>query len=547
MEMELKKQNYSLVLAIIFSIGLLKLLIGLYLPLLADEAYWWMFSRNLDFSYYDQGPGVALHIRLFTSLFGETKLALKLAAVITTSLGNFLVYKIAKELGLSTNQALIALCLSILLPGFFLGSFVIVHDSSFIPLWIAAMYFALRFIKRRENYSLLGFFICLGLGALSKHTMIFFVFAALLWLLITPKEWKILKNPFLYLGLFLTAMVVSPILIWNYKHNWAGFEMVLGLHYAGGVNKSSSTILYIVGQLIAFSPLFYSAFWILPFKKGWKNFLEFWKDPAWCFTLINAWILPLSFLAISTKTSVQANWVFPSFPAMVVIISANLPDFSKKSKAIFWGIVACLPAVLFILFILFFHQIRGILKLDERMEFAHGNFGYKEAIVGIENFRESIDPNAGLLANTYQDAARASWYLPGKPYVPSLNVLKKNQFTFWEQPQAGKNYVVFHVSDYLCKKTDFLLFYLDYACDEVVEKPEAEIRQNGRFLKRYQVWYCKNLGEHWNKFFVNRRYDEVLKEIVSNLKEFDKLKAKHKVSQSTIMKLIADFNRDVCE
>ncbi len=53
--------------------GLLRLcLIGTF-SLCEDEAYYWEWSRNLAPSYHDQGPGVALAIRLGTSLFGDNE------------------------------------------------------------------------------------------------------------------------------------------------------------------------------------------------------------------------------------------------------------------------------------------------------------------------------------------------------------------------------------------------------------------------------------------------------------------------------------------
>lgn len=537
----------KIVFLVILSFAFIKMVLGMYLPLQADEAYWWTYSRFLDFSYYDQGPGVALHIRLFTSVFGENKFALKLAAVTATSIGNFLVYLISRELGLNFVRSLIALFLSFVLPGFFLGSFIVMHDSSLIAFWLGALYFAIRFLNKQENMSLLAFFVCLGLGALSKHTMIFFVFSVLIWLVFTPKEYKILKNPFLYLGITLAALIVSPILVWNYKHDWVGFEMVLGFHYAAGSKTSSRTLVYIIGQLLVFSPILYILFWVLPFYRGWKYFLSFWNDSVWRFVFLNALILPVSFLLMSTKTTVQPNWTFPSFPAMLITIAALLPNPSNKTKTIIWTTIGLAPGIVFILSILFFHHIKNVVNLDKRFELAHRNFGYREAILEIENFRKHIDPNAKLLANTYQDAARGSWYLPGKPYIPSLNILKRNQFTFWKQPKAKMNYVVYHVSDYPCKKTDFLLLYLDFACDEVIEKPSTVIKKDEKFLKRYQMWYCKNLGEHWNKFFVNQRYEDALKQILENREEFDKFRAKHKVSETTLIQLLNNFGQDLCE
>ena len=41
-----------------------------HLNLAEDEAYYWEWSRSLDWCYYDQGPMLALAIRLGTALLG---------------------------------------------------------------------------------------------------------------------------------------------------------------------------------------------------------------------------------------------------------------------------------------------------------------------------------------------------------------------------------------------------------------------------------------------------------------------------------------------
>jgi len=47
-----------------------------------DEAYYWEWSRNPDLSYYDQGPMLALAIRLGTMLFGVSELGVRIFSVL---------------------------------------------------------------------------------------------------------------------------------------------------------------------------------------------------------------------------------------------------------------------------------------------------------------------------------------------------------------------------------------------------------------------------------------------------------------------------------
>lgn len=526
--------------------GILKLIIGLELPIQADEAYWWSLSRRLDFSYFDQGPLAPFHIFLFTSIFGDTFLALKLAAIVITSLGNLLVYLLAEELGMGRRRAWIAMILSILLPGFFLGSFVIVHDSSFIPLWTSALYFSTLYLKRNKPIYLLLFFICLGLGALSKHLMIFFVFGVLIWFLLTPEKWFILKKIELYLGIFITTLIISPMIYWNYQRDWVGFELLLGLKYAGGGSRSGDTIVFLVGQVLAFSPIIFLIFIILPFKSGMKKFMGDLEDPIWKFIFINSCILPLSLLFISIKTTIQTNWAFGSYPAMILISLYFLSKLSNKKCEILLVSFGISAAIFLIGIFFFFDEFRSYLPNQNKYQLLHRNYGYKDAIQEIENNRVRIDPSAELLANTYQDASRASWYLEGHPFIYSLNLFKRNQYTLWEQPKADKNYIVFHISDNPCVKPDFLSFYLKNVCNSLIEYPEKNIAYKGRITKRYRFWYCKKLENHWNEYFTNIYYEESYKKLLDRIKNNEPIVGTNSLSGVNISELI-EYSSEFCK
>src|SRR4051812_12317734 len=53
------------------------------IDLAPDEAYYWEWSRHLDWSYYDQGPMLALAIRAGTLLCGANEFGVRLMAVLS--------------------------------------------------------------------------------------------------------------------------------------------------------------------------------------------------------------------------------------------------------------------------------------------------------------------------------------------------------------------------------------------------------------------------------------------------------------------------------
>src|ERR1700739_855373 len=59
----------------------------------ADEAYYWVYSRFLDWGYFDHPPMVALFIKIGDALFTST-LGLRLLTVITSTISVYLLWQI---------------------------------------------------------------------------------------------------------------------------------------------------------------------------------------------------------------------------------------------------------------------------------------------------------------------------------------------------------------------------------------------------------------------------------------------------------------------
>ena len=71
-----RHRSTMMVLGIILLL-LLRALAGALLPLSADEAYYWLWSKHLAWGYYDHPPVIAFLIRAGTSVFGDTPLGLR--------------------------------------------------------------------------------------------------------------------------------------------------------------------------------------------------------------------------------------------------------------------------------------------------------------------------------------------------------------------------------------------------------------------------------------------------------------------------------------
>jgi len=511
--------NFIAILVLIL-LSIYKLFYASQVGLVPDEAYYWEWSRHLDLSFYDQGPGIALYIRLFTSILGNTNFALKFAAVFATFLTTVTVYYTGYSLGLKSKQLFWVLVFASLIPGFFGGSILIMHDSALLLAWSFALLSTVRYLKTKNSIYIYLLFISLGYGALSKHTMVFFALALVIWILFTPSEYKLLRNIHFWLGILLALAIISPVLYWNYVNDWENVDAIINLRSSGGANFSKVTTgIYLISQALSLSPLWFIGAVLLVViglinrysslsennqLVRLKSFLlsggEF-PDNAWKMLFVNAMILPVFFLLMSFKKDIQANWVFASYLSLILFLARAMEEPRKYAVVFrYTMILGLIPAVL--LDVLSFYSIPisklAPMDLDPHYIIGYRQDGFKEIAERVQELRQKKDSSAEIIANRYQDAAILSWYLPNQPTVVSINIMQKNQYNLWESIEKGKNYFLVHIQENTCEKS-FVFFqpYLKFMFEDMQEYPEVDILRDGKVIKRYQVWYLKNYQKSW--------------------------------------------------
>ncbi len=487
--------------------------------LIPDEAYYWEWSRNLDLSYYDQGPGTAYYIKLFTSVFGNNIFALRLASFSGFIICLFLIYKSISILEYTNTEKKRLLIFLILVPAFFGGSIFILHDTVLHIFWASAIFFIISYLKTKKNIFIYLLFISLSLGALSKHTMVFFAIVLILWAIIS-KERFLFRNIHFYIAFGIAFLLIAPLIYWNVQHNWENVDAILNLRSSGGANyKKNNLIPFLVAQSLAISPFWFIGLIYL----GIKKLIEFKKnsqfDSTEIFLILISLFLPIFFLCLSLIKEIQGNWLFPSYLGLSILISKD-KIFEDKiySNLMRWGL---LPVLILNLYSFYSVEIISFfkIKLDSHFIPGYRDRGFKEISENLKTLKYQIDKNANTIANRYQDAAILSWYEESQKFVPSINILQKNQYNHWNKLEVGKNYFLIFIQENTCVKSPtFFTPYLKFMFEEVKNFEEKEIMENGIVIKRYQIWYLKNYKRVWSipiqEFISNR----LIEELMPNLK-----------------------------
>src|SRR6202040_1060490 len=207
---------------------LLRLVGAALTPLPFDEAYYWIWSKNLALGYYDHPPGAALVIRLGTMIAGDTELGVRLVSILLALPMSYAVYRAAAILfGGRRVAATATILLNVTLMAA-VGTLIVTPDS---PLLVASSFIVLCLAKVLETGRgawWLAVGAAVGAALLSKYTALFFGPAILIWLVSVPKLRRWLISPWLYLGGLVSLLMFTPVILWNADHHWVSFIKQLG-------------------------------------------------------------------------------------------------------------------------------------------------------------------------------------------------------------------------------------------------------------------------------------------------------------------------------
>jgi dolichol-phosphate mannosyltransferase len=317
--------------------------------LMPEEAYYWNYSRHLDFGYLDHPPMVAWLIRLGTALFGQTEFGVRAGALCCGAVTSIFVYKLARNL-FGETSALAALLLAQALPYFFLSGFLMTPDAPLAAAWAASLYFLERALiaNRSRAWWLAG--ISLGLGMISKYTIAVLVPVTMAFMLLDPRSrhWWRRTDP--YVAALLALLIFSPVLIWNAQHEWASFAFQTSRRLAEAHQFALHKLIGSIIVLMTPTGLLAAAGVLLAWPVGSEQLADASRARR-LFSL--AILLPLSvFAAFSLRHEVKLDWTGALWTgALPAIGCAMIAADAKSSRLNRWLRAAWMPTIVSMLLI----------------------------------------------------------------------------------------------------------------------------------------------------------------------------------------------------
>jgi 4-amino-4-deoxy-L-arabinose transferase-like glycosyltransferase len=301
-------------LALVGALRVLRAVMAALLPLSADEAYYWLWSRHLAFGYFDHPPMIAWLIRAGTLIAGDTPLGVRLMGVLLSLPASWFVWRAAQLITGEEKRAGLAVLFFNLTLMIAVELLAATPDMPSVVTSAAFLYCLAQVQVSGKGQWWIAAGVAAGLGLLSKYSALFLGAGTLLWLAVDARHRKWLLTPWPHLGGVLALAILSPHLIWQAQHHWQTF-----LFQFGRVGASHFTLHYL-GEFFAAQMGLATPFIFVLMVAGLVRGTR--RDSSLLLPAVLAWMGLCYFLQHALHDRVQGNWPCFLFPALCVLAAA---------------------------------------------------------------------------------------------------------------------------------------------------------------------------------------------------------------------------------
>jgi hypothetical protein len=389
--------------------AILNLLSAAFTGLAHDEAYYWMYSKNLDWGFYDHPPAVALMIKAGCFLF-ENAFGLRLVNVLTGCISLFLLWKICSKYG-EDFLLFVSLVSGIII--FHAYGFIVVPDG---PLLASSIFYFWALDKyldsdKMKYILILAFSIALMLYS-KYHGFLILLFT----IIAAPK--LLVRRSFWLVTIF-SIILFLPHIIWQVKNSYPPLQY----HLLGRGNRAydiSFTLNYFLGILLISGPLIGFILWYAFFKisitSKWERILKY-----------NVLGVVIFFFFSSFHSKIEPNWNIPVVIPLLIISYKYL-----KEKFILRKWIIVLGGITFVIGLF----LRGYLASDVIFNKVSTHLKFRNEFHNWDTWAREISRKAQnrpvVFLNSYQKASKYIFYTNNLAHSYNGVGYRKNQFDLWD-------------------------------------------------------------------------------------------------------------------
>lgn len=373
------------------------------MPLSGEEAYYWLFSRTLNWGYLDHPPAVAFFGYLGYELI-ENELGVRLFSSLLSVSTLWLIYDLLGRKGLRNFMFLALGLLAV-----HAGSFLVKTDVPLLFFEVLFFWFYKRFLDRSNIFNALGVALAIAGMFLSKYHGVLVVLFTLL------SNWQLLKNRYFWLAVLFTVILMLPHLFWLIDNNFSS----LRFHLNGRSDisfKWSNVLGYVASQPLVLGPLVSLPMLYALFKRKYTDAFS----RALLFVLVG--VLSFFFWQ-SFRVFIHKHWTSIVLVPLIVLAFPVL-ETNLKLSIVFRRLarVSFLFLVLFRMYLVYDFVPETIPIKTEPLH------NWKAWAEKVQELSKGMNV---VFINSYENASRYQFYTGEPAHTLSTSYFNNTQFDYW--------------------------------------------------------------------------------------------------------------------
>ena len=319
---------------LVIGITLWKVYLAWNLDIIQDEGYYYYWSLFPQLSYFDHPPLTAWSMTVARQLFGDTIWSVRFWPIATgfvfPIIGRALTREIFSDAIANRAGILLMMC-----PVFAGNGLVMTPDTLFALFWSLALLATCKALQQAQwaNRWWLLAGLWAGLGFLSKYNMVlYFLGLGILFLAIPGKRSHIFAGG-LISGI-IALIVFSPVVIWNYQHDWLSFRFQLQHGFSADGIRPWETFPEYLGTLLLLATPVLGGLAIWSSIRSMAS-----KDAGRRFLAVFFWAVAAFFGYVAVKSKVEANWAMLAFFSGIILVAADWPGYGKILRRVTVGLL----------------------------------------------------------------------------------------------------------------------------------------------------------------------------------------------------------------
>lgn len=434
------------------------------LPLSPDEAHYALYGSHLALSYFDHPPLVGWVQALMLNI-SEADFWLRLPPLLVSLATGLVLFRFTRRY-FDEASAWLSVLLFSLLPMFRMLGLAWVPEDPLMLAGLTCLWATLALAEKNTLglWLLLG--ASLGVAALSKYTAVTLAFSVAIALFYLRGP-KLLLEKGLWLAVYVAALLLVPILLWNYQNDWISFHYQL----EHGTERHAASLIAALqmqlGQMLSYSPLVYLL--------GIVASVLAWRNPRARVLMMFAWPILLLFSFSALKGRSLPHWTAMGVLFLLPLISQAILQlwqghWLRKVLIGFLGLSAPLITLAMVLVL-----GKANLGFNDYQHPLQDLVGWDE-VAQLSREVAQADPEPAMrqiLSSNWSYASRLAWY--ARPLSVKVLDTRVDQFDLWfGAMQAGEGGYLILPREKDKFENKLLLNFADceFVFDHQVESPQ---------------------------------------------------------------------------